>query len=49
MKNMLLKTAGVLFVTALAGQTYAADLRKSTNIRGDLEKTVKVHLPKQKY
>ena len=48
MKNMLLKTAGVLFVTALAGQTYAADLRKSTNIRGDLEKNCQSSFTKAK-
>ncbi|MFC3902498.1 hypothetical protein SAMN05421749_103250 [Acinetobacter marinus] len=38
MKNMMLKTAGAFLVAALASQTYAADLSKSTNIRGDLEK-----------
>lgn len=48
MKNMMLKTAGVLFVTALAGQTYAADLSKSTNIRGDLEKNCQGSFTKAK-
>ena len=48
MKNMMLKTAGALLVAALAGQTYAADLSKSTNIRGDLEKNCQGSFTKAK-